>query len=188
MQQVVLVNEKDESIGIMEKMEVHEKGLLHRAFSVFIFNRKGDMLLQQRANNKYHSGGLWTNACCSHPLPGENIIDAAQRRLQEELGFTVMLKPILSFIYQAKLDKGLTEYEFDHVLIGSYDGTITPVEDEVQDYVYRSIEAIKADLIAAGDTYTTWFKIALPEVEAYLLRGKAGASGCKIKNKLNSRK
>src|SRR4249919_2599143 len=114
-QEVILVNEQNEAIGTMEKMEAHRKALLHRAFSVFIFNSKGEMLLQQRALNKYHSGGLWTNACCSHPRPGELIEDAATRRLKEELGFETPLKKIFQFTYQASFDNGLTEHEFDHV-------------------------------------------------------------------------
>ena len=108
----------------MEKMEAHKKGLLHRAFSVFIFNGKGEMLLQQRALNKYHSGGLWTNACCSHPMPGEKTEDAADRRLKEELGFETPLEKIFDFVYKAEFDNGLTEYEFDHVFAGEYEGEI----------------------------------------------------------------
>src|ERR1700712_4649445 len=114
-QDVILVNELDEPTGKMEKMEAHRKALLHRAFSVFIFNAKGEMLLQRRSSHKYHSAGLWTNACCSHPFPGEDVKDAALRRLQEELGFTTPLEKAFDFIYKAAFDNGLTEYEFDHV-------------------------------------------------------------------------
>src|SRR5215203_6397334 len=120
-QNVILVNEKDEEIGTMEKMEAHRKALLHRAFSVFIFNGRGEMLLQRRALKKYHSGGLWTNACCSHPRPGEVTADAAARRLREELGFVTTLNPAFQFVYRATFDNGLTEYEFDHVFLGKYD-------------------------------------------------------------------
>src|SRR3954470_13284590 len=122
MEQVILVNEKDQAIGTMEKMEAHRKGVLHRAFSVFIFDRHGKMLLQQRAFHKYHSGGLWTNACCSHPLPGEDIESAAHRRLYEEMGFQTPLKKIFDFTYKADFRNGLTEYEFDHVFTGYYEG------------------------------------------------------------------
>src|SRR6516164_10337979 len=116
-QEVILVNEQDEPIGTMGKMEAHKKALLHRAFSVFIFNSKGEMLLQQRARDKYHSGGLWTNACCSHPKPGEEVQLAASRRLNEELGFNTPLTKIFDFIYQSSFENGLTEFEFDHVFI-----------------------------------------------------------------------
>src|SRR5262245_45397537 len=120
-QQVILVNELDLATGVMEKMEAHEKGLLHRAFSIFIFNSKGEMLLQQRALGKYHSGGLWSNTCCSHPQPGEDILLSAQNRLQEEMGFTTTLNKIFDFTYKADFGNGLTEYEFDHVFAGQYD-------------------------------------------------------------------
>src|ERR1700754_1322335 len=117
-EEVILVNENDIPVGTMEKMEAHRKALLHRAFSVFIFNSKGEMLLQQRADKKYHSGGLWTNACCSHPKPGEEIETAASRRLREELGFGTGLRKVFDFIYQSPFDNGLTEFEFDHVFFG----------------------------------------------------------------------
>ena len=122
--QVILVDVNDRQIGIMEKMKAHQQGSLHRAFSVFIFNKKGEMLLQQRALNKYHSGGLWTNACCSHPLPGEETIAAAKRRLQEELGFEIPVEKVFDFVYKADFDNGLTEHEFDHVYVGEFEGKI----------------------------------------------------------------
>ena len=122
MEEVILVNEQDEQTGTIEKMEAHRKALLHRAFSVFIFNGKGEMLLQQRAMGKYHSPGLWTNACCSHPRPGEEVETAAFRRLKEEMGIETSLKKIFDFIYRTEFDNGLTEYEFDHVYIGTYPG------------------------------------------------------------------
>src|SRR5215468_430433 len=115
MEQVILVNELDEEIGTMEKLSAHEQGVLHRAISVFIFNEKGEMLLQQRASRKYHSGGLWTNACCSHPHPGEATHAAALRRLKEEMGFETSLKKAFDFVYKTSFDNGLTEHEFDHV-------------------------------------------------------------------------
>jgi len=122
MEQVILVNEQDEQVGIMEKMQAHREGKLHRAFSVFIFNNKREMLLQQRALNKYHSGGLWTNACCSHPKPNESTEAAAKRRLKEELGFETTLEKNFDFTYKADFENGLTEYEFDHVFSGVYNG------------------------------------------------------------------
>ena len=132
--EVILVDEQDQEIGVMEKMEAHRQGLLHRAFSVFIFNEKGEMLLQQRSLDKYHSGGLWTNACCSHPRPGEDIQRAAQRRLHEELGFVTSIEEIFDFIYKSPFDNGLTEHEFDHVFIGVYDDVIEPNQKEVKDF------------------------------------------------------
>lgn len=165
---VVLVNEFDEEVGTMEKMEAHRKALLHRAFSVFIFNPKGEMLLQRRALNKYHSGGLWTNACCSHPRPGETALAAARRRLREELGFIAELTPAFSFIYKAAFENGLTEYEFDHVFIGQYNGLVHPNPDEVGDYCYKNMEEIKSNIVSHPHKYTEWFKIALPRLEHYL--------------------
>src|SRR5258705_9255778 len=123
-EEVILVNENDEQVGVMEKMEAHQKGLLHRAFSVFIFNEKGQMLLQQRAATKYHSGGKWSNACCSHPRPGEELEAAAKRRLREELGIGTTLKKIFEFSYKVEFENGLTENELDHVFAGQYGGKI----------------------------------------------------------------
>ena len=165
---VILVNEMDRPVGTMEKMEVHQKALLHRAFSVFIFNEKGEMLLQKRAANKYHSAGLWTNACCSHPQPGDDITEAAGKRLQEEMGFTTPLEKVFDFIYKAPFDNGLTEYEFDHVLVGLYNGKIIPNADEVGDYCFKPVEDIKNSLQSHADKYTAWFKIAFPKVEAFI--------------------
>src|ERR1700754_609781 len=136
-EEVILVDEHDTPLGTLEKIEAHQKALLHRALSVFIFNRKGEMLLQQRARGKYHSAGLWTNACCSHPRPGEDTREAAFRRLREELGFTTFLEKMFHFTYKAELDNGLTEYEFDHVFVGVYDQDIHPDPEEVSDYRYR---------------------------------------------------
>jgi isopentenyl-diphosphate delta-isomerase len=164
MEQVILVNEHDEETGVMEKMEAHEKGLLHRAFSVFIFNQEGQMLLQQRAARKYHSPNLWTNACCSHPRPGEATAAAAQRRLYEELGFNAELQPVFEFTYTAPFDNGLTEHEFDHVYIGTYNGVIKPNLNEVLDYCYKSMEDIELSLKSHPHKYTAWFAIAFPRV------------------------
>lgn len=165
---VILVDEMDRPVGEMEKMEVHQKALLHRAFSVFIFNGKGEMLLQQRALKKYHSGGLWTNACCSHPMPGNDTLHAASKRLQEEMGFTTPLKKAFHFTYKVPFENGLTEHEFDHVLIGTYDGIINPDPDEVSDFCYKPIGDIKKSLQSHPDKYTVWFKIAFPKLEEYI--------------------
>ena len=163
---LILVDEQDRPTGIMEKMEVHEKGLLHRAFSVFIFNDKQEMLLQKRASVKYHSAGLWTNACCSHPQPGEDTLTAAKKRLQEEMGFTTALRKAFEFVYKAPFDNGLTEHEFDHVFIGSYNGEIFPDPEEVSDYCFMPLEKITAQLESSPSKYTAWFIIAFPKMAA----------------------
>jgi isopentenyl-diphosphate delta-isomerase len=163
-----LVNEQDEEIGTMEKMEAHVKAVLHRAFSVFIFNTKGEMLLQQRAANKYHSAGLWTNACCSHPAPGEETSSAASRRLFEEMGFSTPLNRMFAFTYKSGFDNGLTEHEFDHVFTGTYGGFIKPNPEEVKDYCFKSMEAIEESLSSHPSKYTTWFHIAFPRIKEML--------------------
>jgi isopentenyl-diphosphate delta-isomerase len=165
--EVILVNEKDQPIGTMEKMEAHRQGVLHRAFSVFIFDSKGRMLLQQRAAQKYHGGLLWTNACCSHPYPEEMTDIAADRRLWEELGFQTSLKEIFSFTYKAEVENHLIEHEFDHVFVGEYEGAITPNPDEVADYCYSSIEAIKKAIQEHPSKFTSWFKIIFPQIEEW---------------------
>ena len=162
MENVVLVDEQDKQLGLMEKMEAHEKGMLHRAFSVFIFDDAGNMLLQKRAESKYHSPSLWTNACCSHPRDGESVLKAAARRLQEELGFVCEIEKSFDFIYQAQLDQGLTEHEFDHVLIGKYEGEIAMNPDEVMDYKYIPMDELLRDVAKNAENYTVWFKVALP--------------------------
>jgi len=167
-QEVILVDEQDQQLGVMEKMEAHRKGLLHRAFSVFIFNDKGEMLLQQRSMNKYHSGGLWTNACCSHPRPGEDIQRAALRRLHEELGFVTSIEEIFDFIYKSPFDNGLTEHEFDHVFIGVYDDSILPDRKEVSDFCYKSMAEIRSSLKSNPAQFTAWFHIAFPMVEKWI--------------------
>jgi isopentenyl-diphosphate delta-isomerase len=165
---VVLVNEQDEFIGTMEKMEAHEKGLLHRAFSVFIFNDQGEMLIQRRALKKYHSGGLWTNACCSHPFPNEDVHHAAERRTNEELGIQIELTKAFSFTYKAALDNGLTEYEFDHVFIGKFNGPLAPNQDEVGDYAYLDINYLQSHIKQFPGKYTIWFQIAFPMLKDYM--------------------
>ena len=164
---VILVTEHDDMVGIMDKMEAHKQGLLHRAFSIFIFNRKGEMLLQQRALNKYHSAGLWTNACCSHPMPGEKTQDAAHRRLMEELGFDTTIEKIFDFVYKAKFDNGLTEHEFDHVFAGEYEGKLNVDTGEVNDFCYKEIQEIKNTMETHPQKYTAWFHIAFPKIEEW---------------------
>ncbi len=163
--QVILVDVNDTQIGVMGKMEAHEKGLLHRAFSVFIFNAKGEMLLQQRAMSKYHSGGLWTNACCSHPYPEEDIVRAVQRRLKEELGFENSIEKIGDFVYKANFDNGLIEHEFDHVFAGEYEGKINFNKAEVMDICYKEIQEISNSLQTHPHQYTAWFHLAFPKIE-----------------------
>lgn len=169
LQQVILVNNQDMPVGTMEKMEAHKKGLLHRAFSVFIFNSRGEMLLQQRALNKYHSGGLWSNSCCSHPQPGEETLTAALRRLKEEMGFTTNLEKIFDFIYQADFNNGLFEYEFDHVFAGEYEGEIDFDLHEVMNYCYKSPGEVRRSLQQQPHKFTQWFRIAFPKIEAWWL-------------------
>lgn len=158
-EQVILVDKNDNQIGLMPKMEAHEKALLHRAFSVFIFNEKGELLLQQRAAEKYHSPLLWTNTCCSHQREGESNIEAGKRRLQEEMGFTADLKEIFSFVYKAPFDNGLTEHELDHVMIGKFDGKPEINTDEVASYKWMLLDDVKADIEIKPSEYTEWFKI-----------------------------
>jgi len=158
-EEVILVNEQDEPIGTMEKMEAHRKGLLHRAFSIFVFNKKNELLLQQRAFSKYHSGGLWTNTCCSHPRKGEQTIDACHRRLQEEMGFDCELEKITDFIYRAELDHNLIEHEFDHVFVGKWEGSPKLNPEEAASYKWMDVEAVEADMKLNPQLYTEWFKI-----------------------------
>ena len=158
-EKVILVNEKDEQIGLMPKLEAHEKALLHRAFSVFIFNDKNELMLQQRAFNKYHSPGLWTNTCCSHQRDGESNLEAGKRRLMEEMGFVVDLKEAISFIYKAPFDNGLTEHEFDHVLLGKYNGEPHINKEEVASWKWMPLEEVKTDIAKHPESYTEWFKV-----------------------------
>jgi isopentenyl-diphosphate delta-isomerase len=164
MERVILVDENDTPLGTMEKMEAHEKGALHRAFSVFIFNGNREMLLQQRALSKYHSGGLWTNTCCSHPREGETTIEAAHRRLQEEMGFDCEIEKAFDFIYKKELDKGLIEHEFDHVFIGEYEGKVKFNPDEVNTYAYKPVREVLNETLLFPEKFTEWFKICLNEV------------------------
>ena len=167
-EKVILVNEKDEQIGLMPKMEAHKKGLLHRAFSVFIINQKNELLLQQRAAHKYHSPLLWTNTCCSHQRDGEDNISAGKRRLQEEMGFKTALKELYSFIYKAPFDNGMTEYECDHVMIGYYDEDPIIEKNEVADFKWVDLPSTKKDMAQNPEKYTAWFKITFDRFLAYI--------------------
>lgn len=167
-EQVILVNEKDEPIGLMNKMEAHEKAILHRAFSVFILNDNNEVMLQQRAKHKYHSPLLWTNTCCSHQRAGETNIQAGKRRLFEEMGFEVELKELFHFIYKAPFDNGLTEHELDHVMIGYSNNEPAINPEEVASWKWMKIEAIKDDMIQNPADYTVWFKIIFDEFYHYL--------------------
>lgn len=165
MEQVILVDEHDCEIGVMEKMEAHRKGVLHRAFSVLIFNSSGEMLIQQRSSSKYHSPNLWTNTCCSHPRPGESILEAARRRLSEEMGIKTMLHLEHKFLYRVKLENGLIENELDYVFRGIYDGQPSVNEAEVVAWKFISLPSLKSDLAARPDNYTYWFKIIVSKLE-----------------------
>ncbi len=161
---LILVDEQDNEIGLMEKQEAHEKALLHRAFSILIFNKKGETLLQQRALTKYHSAGLWTNACCSHPRAGEITVHAAHRRLIEELGFDCQLELKHSFIYKAPFDNGLTEHEFDHVFFGDYNEVINFNPEEVAAVKWVTVPSLLADINNNPENYTVWFKMIVEEI------------------------
>jgi isopentenyl-diphosphate delta-isomerase len=163
-QSLILVDENDRQIGTGEKMEVHRKGLLHRCFSILIFNDKHEMLLQQRARTKYHSGGLWTNTCCGHPLDGEDTTAAAHRRLVEEMGFDCPLEERFSFIYKAALDHRLQEHEFDHVYFGTYNSEVVPNPDEADGFRWISKAALKREIETHPETYTVWSKIAFEKL------------------------
>ncbi|MFL1011305.1 isopentenyl-diphosphate Delta-isomerase [Flavisericum labens] len=158
-EKVILVNEKDEQIGLMPKMEAHEKALLHRAFSVFVFNDKNELMIQQRALGKYHSPGLWTNTCCSHQRDGESNIQAGKRRLMEEMGFVTDLEESISFIYKAPFDNGLTEHEYDHILLGKYNGEPNINPDEVASWNWVTLDDVKTDIVENPQHYTAWFKV-----------------------------
>lgn len=167
---VVLVNHLDEEIGIMPKMEAHEKAVLHRAFSVFIMNKNGETMLQQRAPHKYHSPSLWTNTCCSHQRQGETSIEAGRRRLMEEMGFRTDLTELFWFIYKAPFDNGLTEHELDHVMIGYYEDPPIINTEEVADWKWMSPEKIKKDISENPEIYTVWFKIIFEKFYDHLVQ------------------
>lgn len=167
-EKVILVNENDEPIGLMPKMEAHERAVLHRAFSVFVLNDKNELMLQQRAADKYHSALLWANTCCSHQRENETNIEAGNRRLQEEMGFNTKLKELFSFIYKAPFDNGLTEHELDHVMIGYYNGKPTINPDEVEDWKWMDIDEVRKDIQQNPNIYTAWFKIIFDKFYHFL--------------------
>lgn len=164
MEQVVLVDPYDRELGTMEKLEAHEKGVLHRAFSVCVFNKANELLLQQRAEDKYHSGSLWSNTCCSHPRPKEAVIAGASRRLVEEMGFSCSIEPVHKFIYRAELDHNLTEHELDHVFFGTYDDAPAINPEEVADWKYISLPDLAVDIKKRPEAYTAWFKLLVPVI------------------------
>ena len=166
---VVLVDENDRELGTCEKLEAHQKGLLHRAFSVFILNTNNELLLQQRALTKYHSGGLWTNTCCSHPRPGEAVLDAAHRRLKEEMGMECELEKLFSFTYKSAFENGLTEHEYDHVLLGHFENEPVINPDEVAEWKWMPILEVKNDIENNPENYTPWFKIIFEKFYENLL-------------------
>jgi isopentenyl-diphosphate delta-isomerase len=167
MEMVILVDQDDNAIGTMEKMEAHRKGQLHRAFSVVIFNQKGEMLLQKRATQKYHSGGLWTNACCSHPQPGEKIEDAARRRLREEMGIDVAASFSHKFIYRVPLDQDLIEHEYDHVYIGIFNGEPVINRQEVEDWKFVPMNWLRNDIRLHPEKYTYWFRLMIDHPQVH---------------------
>lgn len=165
MEKVILVDQEDQVVGTMEKMEAHRRGLLHRAFSIILFNNKGELLLQKRAASKYHSAGLWTNTCCSHPLPGESLEDATRRKLKQEMGIDLQPEFAYKFIYRAQLDHGLTEHELDHVFVGQFDGTPNVNNDEVSEWRFADINFLREDILTHPQQYTAWFKLILNHTE-----------------------
>ena len=161
---VILVDEEDRQTGTCEKLEAHEKGLMHRAFSIFLFNKNGEMLLQQRAAEKYHTPGLWSNTCCSHPRPDENMEDALKRKLFQEMGISAQVDKVFDFAYRADFDNGLVENEVDHVYFGEYNDAPNPNPEEIQSWKYSSFEEIKKEIEKDETMYTPWFKIVLNQV------------------------
>jgi len=164
------VDTADRELGTMEKMEAHEKAVLHRAFSVFIFNDRGELMLQQRAAHKYHSPLLWTNTCCSHQRQGESNIEAGKRRLREEMGFEVDLDKKFHFVYKAEFDNGLTEHELDHVMVGYYNGEPTINPEEVASWKWINMEVLQQDMKDHPQDYTAWFKIIFDRFVEFLTK------------------
>lgn len=165
---VILVNERDEWVGIEEKLTAHKEGLLHRAFSVFVLNDNDEVLIQKRADGKYHSAGLWSNTCCSHPQPGESTQAAAHRRLQEEMSFDCDVEEIFTYRYNTDTGNGLVENEYDHIYIGYYNGNVVPNKDEVSDYKFVDLASLSEQVKNNPEAFTTWFKLILPEFSKYL--------------------
>jgi len=173
MEEIVLVDEKGNDVGKGDKMQIHKDGKLHMAFSIFVFNSEGKLMIHKRNKDKYHSGGLWTNTCCSHPRPGENLDDAVNRRLKEEMGFTTDLRKVFDFIYKVKFDNGLYEHELDHVFIGTYDGDPKPNPEEVEDWKWVDLKELRKDMDDNPVRYTYWFKEAIDRVIEYVEKESA---------------
>lgn len=165
---VILVDEHDQEIGYKEKLAAHEEGLLHRAFSIFIFNNKNELMLQRRTAHKYHSGGLWTNTCCSHPRPGETTEEAAHRRLQEEMGFDCPLTWVGKFTYHAPFANGLTEHECDHLFIGFYEQAPTLNQEEADSWAWEHIDTLKKNIASHPEQFTYWFRVSFDNVITHL--------------------
>jgi isopentenyl-diphosphate delta-isomerase len=166
MEKIILVDEKDNEIGSGEKVKVHQEGKLHRAFSIFVFNSKGELLLQKRSKSKYHSGGLWSNTCCSHPRPDQNLKEEAERRLMEEMGIDCKLKEVFSFLYKANLGN-LTEYEFDHLFVGNFDGNPRLNKEEAEDWKWIKINELRKEIDKNPEEFTAWLKICLKKYLSY---------------------
>jgi isopentenyl-diphosphate Delta-isomerase len=169
MENVVLVDEHDSEVGIEEKLQAHLSGKLHRAISVFLFNAKKELLIQQRSYSKYHSGGLWSNSCCSHPRPGETPLEASKRRLWEEMGIRCELEKRFDFVYKVSLDNQITEHEFDHVFIGRFDGEVNPDPKEVCDWKWIALSKLEKEISLFPERYTFWFKLVLCKQSFYSL-------------------
>jgi len=163
-EKVILVDKNDKEIGIGEKLRTHKEGKLHRAFSIFVFNSNGELLLQRRAKSKYHSGGLWTNTCCSHPRVGEALREAVHRRLKEEMGFDCELKEAFTFAYKVKFDNGLFENEYDHVFIGKFDGKPKPNPEEIDEWKWIDLEELKNDIKGNPSNYTYWLRASIDKI------------------------
>ncbi|MGC8694456.1 MAG: isopentenyl-diphosphate Delta-isomerase [Candidatus Micrarchaeia archaeon] len=165
---VILVDENDNPIGTAEKLEAHKNGgKLHRALSIFIFNDKDNLYIQRRALTKYHSAGKWANTCCSHPMPNENILDAAHRRLKEEMGFDCNMEEVFNFPYKAYVGNGLTEYEFDHIIFGRFNGVPKPAPEEVMDWRLVSLDDVKKEIDANKDNFAAWFVLMIDDVSKH---------------------
>ncbi len=165
---LITVDAQDRETGVVDKLTAHRRGILHRAFSIFVFDANARLLLQQRARGKYHSGGLWSNTCCSHPRSGESLLDSAHRRLRHEMGFDCPLEAVFGFVYRATLGGGFVEHEFDHVLVGRFQGIPVPDAGEVGDWKWESVPAIQRQLAENPLQFSAWFKAAL---DGLLARG-----------------
>jgi len=174
MSEVTLVDENDNEVGTGNKIKTHQEGKLHRAFSIFVFNSKGQLLIQKRAKSKYHSGSLWSNTCCSHPKPRESLKKAVHRRLKEEMGFDCELEEIFSFIYKTKLDNNLFEHEYDHVFIGNFDNEPTPNPKEVDEWKWVDLEVLKKDILENPENYSYWLKLSIDKVISHLRQSRIG--------------